>query len=196
MANSSAPSGFMACNHLGTAYTPPLMRVAFAAGDATAAFVGSLVKLTGAVDTDGYTPVVTLASPADTKLAGAIQAFDPQRAGNWTTYYRTASTRMYAYIPRDPECLYMVQEDSVGGNIAVATAIGQNIDFTAESGNTTTGRSTMQLDSSTPAASTAALPIRLVQPIMRADNDPTSAGSNGCWIVKINQNDLDNTTGT
>lgn len=196
MANSNAPAGFQPCTSFGVAYTPPLMRVAFAAGDATAAFKGSLVKLTGAVDTDGVTPVVTLAAPADTKIAGAVVAFEPQRAGNWTTYYRTASTRQYAYIPRDPNTLYMVQEDSVGGNIAVSTAIGQNIDFTAESGNTTTGFSTMQLDSSTPAASTAALPIRLVQPINRADNDPTSAGSNGCWIVKINQNDINNTTGT
>jgi hypothetical protein len=172
------------------------MMVAFAAGDSTAAFKGSLVKLTGAVDTDGVTPVVTLASPSDTKLVGAITRFEPQRAGNWTTYYRVGSVRQYAYVPRDPQQLYMVQEDSVGGNIAVTTAIGQNINFTAESGSTVTGVSTMQLDSSTPAASTAALPIRLIAPVSRADNDPTSAGSNGCWIVKINQNDLDNTTGT
>jgi hypothetical protein len=196
MANLDAAAGFQVCNHAGSAYNPPEMRVAFAAGDATAAFKGSLVKLTGAVDTDGVTPVVTLASPSDTKLVGAITRFDPQRAGNWTQFYRTANTRQYAYVPRDPQCFYMVQEDSVGGNIAVSTAIGQNINFTAESGSTVTGMSTMQLDSSTPAADTAALPIRLIGPVYRADNDPTSASSNGAWIVKINQNDLDNTTGT
>ncbi len=196
MANLNAPAGFQVCNHAGSAYNPPEMRVAFAAGDNTAAFKGSLVTLTGAVDTDGVTPVVTLAAPSATKIAGAITRFDPQRAGNWNTYYRAAATRMYAYIPRDPECFYMVQEDSVGNNIAVTTAIGQNIDFTAEVGSTVTGVSTMQLDSSTPAAATAALPIRLIGPIFRADNDPTSAGTNGAWIVKINQNDLDNTTGT
>ena len=196
MANLDAPGGFQVCNHLGSAYNPPTMMVAFAAGDATAAFVGSLVKLTGAVDTDGVTPVVTLAAPSDTKIAGAITSFEPQRAGNWTTRYRVANVRQYAYIPRDPQCTYMVQEDSVGNNIAPATAIGQNINFTAEVGNTITGVSTMELDSSTPAADTAALPIRLIAPVSRADNDPTSSGSNGCWIVKINQNDLDNTTGT
>ena len=196
MANVNAPAGFQACDHLGSAYNPTTRRVAFAAGDSSAAFKGTLVKYTGAVDTDGVTPVVTLAAPADTKLAGAIVSFEPQRAGNWTTYYRTASTRQYANIPADPQQLYMVQEDSVGGNIAVATAIGQNIDFTAESGNTVTGWSTMQLDSSTPAASTAALPIRLIGPAMQPSNDPTSAGSNGNWIVKLNQNAYDNTTGT
>ncbi len=196
MANSNAPAGFQVCNHAGSAYNPPTMMVAFAAGDATAAFKGSLVKLTGAVDTNGYTPVVTLASPSDTKIAGAITTFEPQRAGNWNTYYRAANTHVYAYIPRDPECFYMVQEDSEGGNINAATAIGKNINFTAESGSTVTGMSTMQLDSSTPAADTAALPIRLIAPVARADNDPTSSGTNGAWIVKINQNDLDNTTGT
>jgi hypothetical protein len=195
MANTNAPAGFQACTSFGVAYTPPLMRVAFAAGDSVAAFKGSMVILTGAVDTDGVTPVVTVAATTDDKLAGAVQSFDPQRAGNWQTYYKPASTRMYAYIPRDPRCLYMIQEDSVGGNIPVTTAIGQNCNFITEVGNTITGVSTEQLDSST-AANTATLPLRLVQPINRADNDPTSAGSNGGWIVALNLSDITTLEGT
>lgn len=195
MANTNAPSGFLACDHLGSAYNPPSRMVAFAAGDGAAAYKGDLVKFTGAVDTDGITPVVTVASAGDGKLAGAILGFEPQRAGSWQTYYKPASTRMYAKIPADPQQLYMVQEDSVGGNIPVTTAIGQNCDMINSGGNTVTGNSGMQLDSST-AANTNTLAIRLIGPIYRADNDPTTASSNGNWYVKLNLNAYDTITGT
>lgn len=195
MANSDSASGFLAVGNMGSNYVPPVQRVAFAAGDSVAAYRGSLVKLTGAVDADGVTPVVELADPSDTKIVGAIQWFEPQRGGDWTIYYREASTRTYAYVPRDPNQVYQVQEDSDGGNIDPATSIGLNVDFTAESGNTSSGLSTMELDSST-VANTAALPIRLIQPVDRQDNDPTSTSANGVWLVTINQDDLRNTTGT
>jgi hypothetical protein len=197
MANISAPAGFIPCDHLGTAYAPTLRKVVFAASDGTAAYKGSLVKFTGAMDTDGVTPVVTLASPSDTKIAGAIVSVAYGVDTGFTTYYRLASTRTYAYIPTDPQQLYQVQENSVGGggtggNIDQATKVGDNCNFTAESGDTTYGTSTMQLDSAT-AANTAALPIRLWSVANRIDNDPTS--TNRVWIVKINQNAYDNTTG-
>ena len=196
MSNLNAPAGFVPCNAFGSAdYNPNVMQVAFAATDGTAAFKGSLVKLTGAVDTDGITPIVTLCSPSDTKIAGAITGFFMQVGGNFTQYYRTASTHQIAYIPRNPQQLYMVQENSVPSNIDVTTKIGDNCNFTAEGGSTVTGQSTMQLDSNT-AANTSSLPIRLVSPVYQVGNDPTTASANGNWIVKINQNDIDNTTGT
>lgn len=196
MANTDASQGFRPVDNLfGEGYSGRMREVAFASGDATAAFKGSLVKLTGASLDDGKTPVVTLASPADTKIVGAVVSFEPQRGGEWETYYRKASTELRAYIPADPKCLYMVQEDSDGGNIDTSTAIGQNCDFTAESGDTSTGMSTMELDSST-AANTAALPLRLQAVVDRVDNSGASADSNAAWIVSINQTAELNTTGT
>jgi len=196
MANIDAPQGFLAVdNQFGAGYSGRLKEVAFASGDAVAAFKGSLVKYTGASLNDGKIPVVELADPADTKLAGAIQAFEPQRAGDWTTYYRKASTEVIAYIPEDPKTLYLCQEDSDGGNIDTSTAIGQNIDFTAESGDTVTGVSTQELDSGS-AADTNTLPLRLQAVVNRIDNTGESTDSNAQWIVSINQTAELNTTGT
>lgn len=195
MTNLNAPAGLKACDANGSAYNIPLRRVYFAAGDSTACFNGSIVKFTGATAPDGYTPVVTLAAPGDTKLAGAIQGFAAQMAGNWTTYYRAASTAMYAMIPRNPNQIYMAQEDSVGGNMALTTSIGKNVEFTAESGNTTTGQSTIQLDSST-VADTNSLTLRIVGPVARADNDTASTNSYAAWLVTINLSDFATTTGT
>lgn len=195
MANSDAPRGFqvVGLNGVGS-YSGALMRVAFAAGDSTAAFKGSMVKWTGATDTDGYTPVVTLASPADTKLAGAIVGFEAQYGGDWATYYRLASVRQYALIPTDKFAVYQCQEDSVGGNMALTTSIGKNVDFTAESGNTSTGYSTMELDSST-VADTNSLPIRIISPVNRVDNSTATANSNAVWNVMLNLDSYTNTTG-
>ena len=196
MANTDAARGFQAVDNLsGAGYSGRLKKVAFASGDSTAAFKGSLVKYTGASLNNGEIPVVTLASPADTKLVGAIVSFEPQRGGNFNTYHRTASTERIAYIPADPKTLYMVQEDSVGGSMSTSAVIGQNVDFTAESGSTVTGYSTMELDSST-VADTAALPIRLQNVVERSDNLGGTGDSNAAWIVSINQTAELNTTGT
>lgn len=195
MTNVSAPAGFQVVGQQGVgAYTGAWKKVCFATGDSTAAFLGSMVKYTGASVTylGEVIPVVTLASPADTKLAGAIQSFDPQRSGSWTTFNRLASTFTVGYLPADPYAYYQIQEDSVGGNISLSDDISNNCDFTAESGSTVTGYSTMQLDSSS-AANTNTLPIRLVTIAPRADNDSTSA--NATWIVTINLSSYTNTTG-
>lgn len=195
MANSNAPAGFQVVGQQGVgAYTGAWKKVCFASGDSAAAFLGSMVKYTGASVTyqGEVIPVVTLASPADTKLAGAVQSFDPQRTGQWTVYNRQASTFQVGYLPADPYAYYQIQEDSVGGNISLSTNISNNCDFTAEVGSTVTGYSTMQLDSNT-AANTNTLPIRLVAPVPRVDNDYTSA--NVAWIVTINLSSYTNTTG-
>jgi len=195
MSNANTPFGFLPCTKFGAPYNGALQRVYFASTDATASFKGSLVKLTGAVAPDGYTPVVTVASPGDAKIAGAIVNFAPQIDGNFTVYNRPANTAGYGFIPRDPQMFYLVQEDSVGGNIPVTTAIGQNCNFTAESSTASNGNSNMQLQSSS-AANTNTLPIRLIGPSLQSVNDPTTASSNGNWIVMINLSDLTNTTGT
>ena len=187
MANTNAPSGFLACDNIfGGEYTGRLIKVAFASTDAVAAFKGSLVKFTGAsLNSEGKIPVVEVASPGDVDLAGAIQQFEPERDGNWTEYARPANTEKVAYIPADPKCLYQVQEDSVGGNIDVTAQIGNNVDFTAESSTSVLGISNMQLESAS-AANTATLPLRLKSVVEREDNSGLSSDANATWIVTLN----------
>ena len=85
MANTDSPRGFRPVdNQFGGEYTGRRIKVAFDAADATPAFNGSLVKFTGASLEDGKIPVVTLASPADVRIAGAIMDFEPERDGDWT----------------------------------------------------------------------------------------------------------------
>jgi len=181
------PRGLLACdNQFGEGYSGRMIKVAFAATDATLVAVGSLVSWTGgSLDSAGKVPLVTLATPTtNVALAGAIQNFDPERDGNWTQYFRAANQLKFGFIPADPKCLYQIQEDGDGGNIDPATDIGSNIALTTEAINTL-GFSTQQLDSST-AAVTATLPIRLHNVVDREDNDGTSASTNATWIVSLN----------
>lgn len=196
MANSDAARGFRPVDNIfGGEYTGRTQEVAFAAADVTAAFNGSLLVFTGASTNNGTIPVVTVATGAslDAQIAGAVVRFAPEVDGDWTNYHRLASTLKRAFIPSDPKCLYQVQEDSVGGDIDTATAIGQNVDFTVEVGDAQTGYSTMELDSSS-AAATATLPIRLHNIVDREDVDGTSA--NATWIVSINLSAELDTLGT
>ena len=197
MANLDAPKGFQLVQGEGVnAYNGKMQAVVFAAAQADATFVGSLVKYTGSqlyVDNYGWCPAVELADPADTQLAGAVVNFEYE-ASDFETRYRKASTLKVAFIPADASAVYEVQEDSDGGSIDPLTNTGNNVDFTAEAGDTQTGLSTMQLDSST-AANTAALPIRLIQYVSRADNEGGAASTNAKWLVKINQSAYTNTTG-
>jgi hypothetical protein len=194
MANNDSAGGFQPVgDQFGGPWNGVLKKVAFASGDAVAAFKGSPVKFTAASLETGKIPVVEIADPADTKIAGCIVGFEPQRGGSFDTYHRLASTEVIAYIPADPKTLYMVQEDSVGGDIDTSAAINHNVDFIGVTGSTVTGFSTAELDSST-VADTAGLPFRLHNVVERSDN--TGEDTNAAWIVSINQTAELNTTGT
>jgi len=199
MANLDAPRGFTLVQNQSTgAFNTKLEAVAFVATDATPAFQGSMVVYTGdqvEVEQYGLVPVVTLAAGAAStaQLAGAIQTFEYE-ASDWDTRYRAANTLKVGFLPADKNAEYEVQEDSDGGSIDPATNTGNNVDFTVESGNTLTGVSTMELDSST-AANTATLPLRLVKYISRADNETGASSTNAKWIVRVNLDAYSNALG-
>ena len=87
----------------------------------------------------------------------------------------------YLAVCIDPEALYLAQEDSVGNSIAAASA-GLNLDAIAtHTGNTLTGVSKMELDSSS-AAVTATLAMKLI----RSWGSDTVASANCRWICKVN----------
>ena len=182
MANANEPGGFRPVQtRNGAPWAGKTIRVAFAAGDAVPAFVGQMVKYTGASADGGKTPVVEVADPADTRLAGAIVRFefDPD---NLTLLHRPTLTFRYAWLPADRDVLYWIQEDSDAGALT-SGAVEANIDFIGISGSTITGASSTQLDSST-VLTTAALPLRIVRLDGADDNE---IGVNAKWLVTINQ---------
>ena len=86
----------------------------------------------------------------------------------------------YVLVADDPQQLYVAQEDSTGGSIALASA-GLCVDMAGTAGSTSTGLSTAELDSST-AAGTATLALKLIAP----HPDDTAASANCRWIVSVN----------
>ena len=76
MANADKPNGFTPIGTLsGADYHGKMRRVAFAAGDSTAAYVGDLVKLTGTTDASGKIPVVAQSAAADASI-GVLVSLD------------------------------------------------------------------------------------------------------------------------
>lgn len=183
MANPDAPFGLCPIGTTdGSDWHGKTREVEFLSSDSTAAFVGDLVKLTGTGGTDGETPVVTQAAAGDAAV-GVIVSFAPDFANeSFDSIYRTASTARKALVCFGTDVLYAMQEDSVGGSLAT-TAIGGNADVVVGSGDTVTGLSGMEIDSSSATTSTAQLRIHHV------DRKPGNAlGTNCVWVVSINEN--------
>ena len=99
--------------------------------------------------------------------------------------YLPASTAAYVYVCDDPDLLYWIQEDSVGGAMA-AGAGGGNADLVAGAGSTVTSQSGWQLQSSSllHTQTTPFSQLRIIQALQEIDN---LVGVNCKWLVKINQ---------
>ena len=151
MANTDAAFGLRPVRLLGGASNSGgISRYYFASGDGTAAYVGGLVKPAGSADTDGVMSVTGNVSTGDAVL-GVIVSVEP--VTHESLVYRAASTERYVYVADDPNWVFEVQDDSDGGALA-ATAVGNTADLTGfTSGSTDTGRSSIEIDSSTITAS-------------------------------------------
>lgn len=187
MANSDTPFGARPVyNGNGTPYTGNSILCAIPATDGTATFVGDFVKLAGSADATTGVPTVAQAAATDA-LFGVIVGFEPNR-DNLALNYRVASTLRYCYVCADKGVMYEMQEDSVGNNLAV-TEVGLGCDIVVGSGNTVTGASGMEIDSSDTA--TAAGQVRIMGLVRRPDN---AIGANAKWLVVINEHNLNATT--
>src|SRR6478609_3058296 len=155
MANINAPKGFVPVRHLsGAPYNGQFELFLIDSGDATAIFVGDLVKVAGSagvagqvvagMDVEGM-PTAILASAGTTgqDLLGAVRGFlvDPT---DLTKKHRAASTSRVAMVVTDPTVVYEVQEDAVTSNLAAAD-IGLNVPYSTTAGNATTGVSKMEI---------------------------------------------------
>ena len=188
MANIDKPAGARVVGHLdGSPYTGAGRRYHIPATDSTATFVGDFVKSAGSADADGV-PTIAQAAATDTIL-GVILSFEAD-PDNDSTLNRTASTSRYAMVADEPDIVVHIQEDAVGGALA-ATDIGNNCDITVGTGDTNTGLSAMEIDSSD--AQTTSAQLRVLRLVRAADNE---IGANAVYECMINEHERKSTTGT
>ena len=152
------------------------------ASDGTALFIGDPVILAGDADAATGWPTITRATAAAAgRITGVVVGFTPTPS-IITNGYRLASVAAYALVSDDPDLLFEIQEDAVGGALATAS-IGLNADLIAAAGSAVTKRSGFMLDTST-AATTATLQLRIERFVNRADNEIGTA--NAKVLVRLN----------
>ena len=144
--------------------------------------------MAGSADANGVATVTRCTTPGTDVIVGVMIGVQPVPT-DLTLNYRKASTAMYIYCVTDPECLFEVQEDSVGGALA-ATSIGLNANLVLGTVDTTTGNGKTMLDSST-ANTTSTLDVQIVGVKQGIDNE---IGSYAKILVKLNKAQYVNAT--
>ncbi len=149
--------------------------------DGTALFVGDPVIIAGSADAGMTAATVTRATAGATnRITGVVVGFRPSDS-IIANGYRLASTDAYVLVADDPDLLFEIQDDSVGGALAAAD-IGLNADLIAASGSTVTKRSGFMLDTSTKATG-ATLQLRIEGLVPRVD---VEVGTTAKVLVRIN----------
>lgn len=121
------------------------------------------MKLVNAMDTPGEVSVVAQAAAGDA-LIGVMVGIVPTAAVPLNKVYRPASTGCYVLIADDPDLIFQIQEDVIGGAVSAAS-IGSHFNASiivasaTANADTNTGMSKTMLDSSTAAATSLVLKI-------------------------------------
>jgi len=182
MANPNVASGLKPVKNVSGAPQSGAARVySVPSSDGTAIFIGDAVKLVGTGQTiNGVTFADVAQAATGDVMVGVVVGVLPDTRDSLT--YRAASTQRLLLVVDDPDALFEIQEDSVGGSLA-ANDLGQNASLIVASGSTVTGLSGTMLDSST-HATTNTLDLKIVAFVNRPDND---IGTNAKWHVRINR---------
>lgn len=189
MANADTPFGLRPVRHRnGAPYNGAVTRYYVPASDSTALFIGDPVIVAGGGDAAGVPTVTRATAAGGAYITGVVVAVEPETADSLT--YRAASTARYVLVADDPDLMFEIQEDAVGGALAAAD-LGLNADIIIAAGNTLTGRSGVELDTST-KATTNTLQLRIHSFVQRADNE---IGANAKVLVTINLHSVRNLTG-
>lgn len=180
MANADAPFGLRPVRHKsGAPYNGAATRYYVPASDSTAIYIGGLVKLAGSADANGIASVTGNVATADF-VVGVVVGVDVPTADS--TIYRAASTERYVFVADDPDLIFWVQEDSVGEDMVVGD-VGSTADLTGfTAGSTTSGRSTIEIDSSTAGGTTGDHDVQILGLAQTPDN---AIGSNAVWEVRL-----------
>jgi hypothetical protein len=201
MATVSRPNGFKPVKSLSaSSYTGQTNSYFVPASDASVIMVGDLVSLVAGSRSPTGVPTVTRAG-ATGAVVGVVLGISFEGQGDTmnmppvndlnTPIYRRASTDRYLLVADDPTITFEVQVSSSAG--FAATAVGKNASPTVTAGNTASGASGMQLDTTT-LATTATLPLKVVGYPYRPDNNLGDAFFSA--YVKINNHAYGSGTGT
>lgn len=188
MANANAPFGLRPAKGAnGQTVTGAPRLYSHASGDATALYIGDLVKLAGTAQTiNGVTtPDVVRAATGDVIL-GVVVGINPTSRD--TLGYGAASTAYTLFVDDDPNSLFEVQDVSTGTALTV-NDVGLNANFVVAAGSTYTNQSGTTLDNTT-EATTNTLDLKLVEVVNRADVD--NASSPLRFLVRINRHQFSN----
>lgn len=190
MANSDTPFGFKPVGHLlGGPWNGKANVYYVPVGNATILGKGDAVKSNGSADATGKYPGVARAAAGDV-IRGVIIGFgdNPYTMIHPDTPnrdYLPAGTEAYVFVVDDPFVIFEIQEDSVANNMT-ADMLGLQTDIaTVADANTSTGKSTTELDSSDTA--TALGQCKLLGVTNREGND---LGTNCKWNVLIVEHEM------
>lgn len=183
MANVSRINGLRPVKHLnGAAFNGALETFSFLTTDATAAYVGDLVKVGGSADANGVAQASRATANTD-PIVGVIVGFVPDYSNlNTPQSYRAASTARTAFVAVDPSIVYEIQADAA---TAVAD-IGLNVGVTFTAGSATTGLSGLVANMAS-KATTATLPLKIIG-VRQAPDQDMSDSSNWKLLVTLNTN--------
>lgn len=166
--------------------------------DATATFIGDPVKTAGASgNIVGGPNVKTVAQCAATNpIYGVVMGFQQHTVSTGMDLgrrHRPASTAMYVLVkPANHQDIYRIQCDDDGSTLATGD-IGLNADFIVGSGDTVTGMSGVELDTST-KNTTATLSLKIIGVVDRPDNTLGTAQQD--VLVRLNNIEMSGGTGT
>lgn len=142
--------------------------------------IGDPVVLSGTAEAVTGIPEVTRAAAASGTITGVIVGFDV-RPNALSQNHMAAADTGYVFVCDDPDVVFEIQEDSVGSNLAV-TDVGEFCDLaTVGNASTSTGRSSVELDSSNAGTGDQ---LRIMGLAQRDDN---AIGANAVWEVMINE---------
>jgi len=185
MSNVDRPNGFRPVMHInGNPYTGGYRKY-FSASDNLAK--GDLVEADGTGSAQGY-PSCGRAEASDV-IQGVVVGWEVNPDGLENNYH-VASAVYAVFIADDPDLILEAQSDD--GTLVVAD-VGQNVNFVVAALDTTTGASNMEIDGDT-GATTATLPLKIIQFVDRIDNDTSSA--NHRLLVAFNNHKFKGGTGT
>jgi hypothetical protein len=199
MANNNAPFGLKPINLDGSTWAGQGKLIYIPSSQGTAIFVGDPLIPLGTTDAFGVPAFGLATGGATNRIAGAFlgNANGPAGSGvtmlQSSTVYHPASTAGYGFVTDSADIAFSIQEDSVGGAIAVTTGGYANGNLIAGTGSTVTGLSGWLLDSSTVATGNATYQVKVLGLTRGPDN---AIGNYARWNVQLNLSALaQNTAG-
>lgn len=188
MSNADRVNGARPIRHLdGSPYNGAVTRYVLLAAQAGNVFVGDFVKTSGTADADGVPAIA--AAAATNPIRGVVVGFEPEKGVALELSYRIASTLRYALVADAPDLIFEIQEDN-SATLAI-TDVGQNFDIVVAAGNTSTGSSGMEMDTSSASGTDGQL--RLMGLVQRPDNE---LAANAKVEVMINEHEFKQIAGT